>query len=200
MKLFQLILCIFCSLNSGFSHSAIINYSVQGLVTNTDIVDINGNPITGRIANITFEYDDILSTSNMNYSYVTTPFTMSISVAGTYASSTSTNTYFESWNDAYDVFTCSDSFNGFGNGLSFIFEQSVASLDYCGANTPTQTLLNANVTAPDGSFKYQTGRVKIGGFGYASIQYVPVPAAVWLFFSGIIGLFSISYRKKYNQK
>ena len=39
-----------------------------------------------------------------------------------------------------------------------------------------------------------TGRMGIGEF--SSIQAVPVPAAVWLFGSGLIGLNGIARRKK----
>ena len=81
------------------------------------------------------------------------------------------------------VITCSDSFNGYGNGFYFIFEDINYDSNYCSTNLPT--LLDGHVSAPDGPFNYDTGTVRINDFGTISLTPVPLPASLWLFLSSI---------------
>ena len=175
------LLFILCLFSFTSANAAIITYTIQGSVTNTDVIDSNGNSIYGKIADITFTYDDLLSRTSVFGTNITQPFSLSISVADIETSITSTNTFFDSWNDAYNSYSCSDAFTGYGNGFYFIFEEVRDTSDYCSTDLPT--LLDGYVSAPEGAFNYETGFIRINDFGDINLRPVPLPASIWLFLS-----------------
>lgn len=191
---FKLIVGIACLAAMSFSaKAALVSYSVYGEVTSSNILDGGGNSVIGKIARFDFEFDDILSTT-----YVTgtsnASFTVGISVAGTYNSITTSTLIFESWNDAFDAQMYSDSFNG-GNPDMYL---SFDSIRLPSQSRPDVFGPGENVSVPGGPFNFDIGSVVINGGINLTMKpaAVPLPAAVWLFGSGLIGLIGFAKRKK----
>ena len=89
------------------------------------------------------------------------------------------------WGGATSFFST----GGIGQSLEFFFMAQNGTL----ANT-NATSVRYGASNPDGTAKWTLNAN--GGLAYAVPTAVPVPAAVWLFGSGLLGLVGISRRKK----
>ena len=81
-------------------------------------------------------------------------------------------------------------FGGIANGLTL-----VGSLSFTGAALGTSLLTMADNEYPAGSWYDASGNLISMDYGCCGLVVVPVPAAVWLFGSGLLGLVGLSRRK-----
>ena len=81
-----------------------------------------------------------------------------------------------------------DEFSGTINFLTLDFVATAA------MNLATETVISSGVGAAGGWLDGSNGSITIDPYGSATLNAVPVPAAVWLFGSGLIGLAGIARR------
>jgi hypothetical protein len=85
-------------------------------------------------------------------------------------------------------------FGNFG-GLAASGSTLVGSLSFTGMNLGTSSLAMADNDLPAGSWFDVSGALIDMTYEGASVNVVPVPAAVWLFGSGLLGLIGVARRR-----
>ncbi len=169
------ILALFCAM--PVAQAATYNFTIDGLVYDGDELNPNAYGLTaGETITATGTFTANLGTIGSETGTVSfatgSGNTMSIDLNGTF------------------LFASSDDGYGTGLGPSLTFSSgSLMDFDFQKTSSP----------AFNSSFVYFDDYGSLfGEWTNASLTVVPVPAAVWLFGSGLLGLIGIARRKKRN--
>lgn len=216
----KLLLCLsftgFISLTS-FSHAAIVNMSTYGTISSIG-GDAFSQDIIGGSIFVQFSYDTSTPCSLCGSSseYLNSnPLSISFSTSNTVFSSVTLlntieveNDIYVGTNSYYDSFSLGGEYTGNDQldgrtpsyvGLSFWDNQNCW-IDTCRPDNKVPMLDSSNL--PEQMINYESARIAVRFAGDTRLHYisfnaspVPVPAAVWLFGSGLIGLLGFARRK-----